>query len=120
MTVMNFSALTFQSAEPARLAEFYRSELGVPLELQKHGTVAEHFECDWNGVHFAVLPANLGLSGPITLVFRVQNLKASAADLRAKGVQVLLKPFAIGEGMRVAAFADPDGNEFRLIEIDET
>ena len=67
-----------------------------------------------------MLPANLGLSGPITPVFRVQNLKASAADLRAKGVQVLLKPFAIGEGMRVAAFADPDGNEFRLIETDET
>lgn len=119
MTVMNFSALTFQSAEPARLAEFYRRELGVPLERHTHGAPVEHFECDWNGVHFAVLPANVAPGGPITPVFRVRNLKASTADFRTKGIEVLLKPFAIGEGMRVAAFADPDGNAFRLIEIQE-
>jgi predicted enzyme related to lactoylglutathione lyase len=119
MTVMNFSALTFQSPEPARLAEFYRRELGVPFELHRHGTLAEHFECDWNGVHFAVLPASLAPGGPITPVFRVKNLEASTADLRAKGVEALLEPFAIGEGMRVAVFADPDRNAFRLVEISE-
>jgi predicted enzyme related to lactoylglutathione lyase len=68
----------------------------------------------------SISPANVAPGGPITPVFRVRDLEASTADFQAKGVGVVLKPFAIGEGMRVAAFADPDGNVFRLIEIDET
>jgi predicted enzyme related to lactoylglutathione lyase len=117
MTAMNLSALTFQSDHPARLAEFYRREIGVPLELNRHGTVKEHYEGLLNGVHIAVLRAGARLGGPIVPVFRVESLDASVTGLRTRGVDVALKPLALGEGKRVAAFADPDGNVFRLIEI---
>lgn len=117
MTAMNLSALTFQSDHPARLAEFYRREIGLPLELNRHGTAPEHFEGLFNGVHIAVLRAAARLGGPIVPVFRVQSLDACVSGLRTRGVDVAVKPLALGEGKRVAAFADPDGNVFRLIEI---
>jgi predicted enzyme related to lactoylglutathione lyase len=117
MTDVTFSALTFLSKDPARLAEFYRRELGLPLASTTHGTVPEHFEGLLSGVHIAVLPARPGLGGPIVPVFRVESAEAATADMRARGVEVLMKPLDIGEGKRVAAFADIDGNAFRLIEI---
>ena len=119
MTAVNLSALTFQSSDPARLSEFYRRELGLPLEPSRHGTVQEHFEGLFNGVHIAVLRAAARLGGPIVPVFRVHSLDACASGLRKHGVDVVLKPLALGEDKRVAAFADPDGNVFRLIEISE-
>ncbi len=119
MTALNLSALTFQSDEPARLAEFYRREIGLPLELNRHGTVQEHYEGLFNGVHIAILRAGARLGGPIVPVFRVRSLEASASALRSRGADVVLKPLTLGEGKCVAAFADPDGNVFRLIEISE-
>jgi predicted enzyme related to lactoylglutathione lyase len=117
MTVMNLSALTFQSDHPARLAEFYRREIGLPLELNRHGTVKEHYEGLFGGLHIAVLQAGARLGGPIVPVFRVESLDACVTGWRTRGVDVVLKPLALGEGKRVAALADPDGNLFRLVEI---
>jgi predicted enzyme related to lactoylglutathione lyase len=119
MTTINLSALTFQSDEPARLAEFYRREIGLPLQLNRHGTVQEHYEGLINGVHIAVLRAAARLGGPIVPVFRLRSLDACLSETRARGVDVVLKPLALGEEKRVAAFADPDGNVFRLIEISD-
>lgn len=117
MLAMTLSALTFQSEDPARLAEFYRDKVGLPLRLDRHGTVAPHHEGDLGNIHFAVLPAALKSGGPIVPVFRVRNLAASLADLCGQGVEQVLKPLSLGEGMTVAAFKDPDGNVFRLIEF---
>jgi hypothetical protein len=108
MLAMTLSALTFQSEDPARLAEFYRDKVGLPLRLDRHGTVAPHHEGDLGNIHFAVLPAALKSGGPIVPVFRVRNLAASLADLCGQGVEQVLKPLSLGEGMTVAAFKDPD------------
>jgi len=114
MTAIHLSALTLQSNDPARLAGFYRRALGLPLQATRHGTVQEHFEGILGGVHFAVLRAHARLGGPIVPVFRVADLEAATAALRAGGVEIVLKPLDLGEGKRVAAFADPDGNVVRL------
>ena len=114
---INLSALTFQSSDPARLAEFYRDKIGLPLRLDQHGATAPHHEGDLKNIHLAVLPASLGAGGPIVPVFRVKDLNASIAQLRSQGVEQTLKPLDLGDGMTVAAFKDPDGNIFRLIEF---
>lgn len=55
MKIESVSALLFYSAEPARLAEFYRMYLGIPFELDRHGAMREHLEADLGDVHLAVL-----------------------------------------------------------------
>jgi predicted enzyme related to lactoylglutathione lyase len=117
---MNLSALTFQSEDPKRLAEFYRDKVGLPLRLDQHGAVTPHHEGDLNDIHFAVLPASVVSGGPITPVFRVRNLAAAIDQLCGEGVEQTLEPLSLGEGMTVAAFKDPDGNVFRLIEFAAT
>lgn len=117
MLAMSLSAVTFQSQDPARLAEFYRDKVGLPLRLDRHGAVAPHHEGDLGNIHLAVLPASGKAGGPIVPVFRVRNLAASVAQLCGQGVEQVLKPLSLGEGMTVAGFKDPDGNVFRLIEF---
>ena len=117
MLAMNLSALTFQSENPARLAEFYRDKLGLPLRLDQHGAVTPHHEGDLNDIHLAVLPAGVALGGPVVPVFRVRDLTSAIRQLCGQGVEQVLKPLTLDEGMTVAAFKDPDGNVFRLIEF---
>jgi predicted enzyme related to lactoylglutathione lyase len=111
------SALTFQSADPAKLAAFYRDAIGLPLAEDTHGTIAEHFECDVEGIHFAVLKASARIGGPVVPVFRVASLDASCERMAARGVPARHKPMELGNGLRVVTFEDPDGNAFRLIEV---
>ena len=86
MLAMNLSALTFQSEHPARLAEFYRDKVGLPLKLDQHGAVTPHHEGDLNDIHFAIFPAGVALGGPVVPVFRVRDLAAAIAELRRQGV----------------------------------
>ena len=117
MNAIKLSAITFQSQDPGRLAEFYRDKIGLPLRLDRHGAAGPHHEGDLNDVHFAVLRAGPDVGGPVVPVFRVRDLRASMAELRAQDVEQVHEPLDLGEGMTVAGFKDPDGNVFRLIEI---
>ena len=117
MLAMKLSALTFQSNDSARLADFYRDVVGLPLRLDQHGAVTPHYEGDLNDIHFAILPTNVASGSPVVPVFRVRDLTAAMAQLCGQGVEQVLKPLNLGEGMTVAGFKDPDGNVFRLIEF---
>ena len=118
MNTPSLSALTMHSADPSRLARFYREAVGLPLEPHTHGTLPEHHEAFVHGVHFAVWRAGEHVGGPFVPVFRVDDLDAASARLRAASVPALHKPIDLGEGKRVVTFRDPDGNAFRLIQID--
>jgi predicted enzyme related to lactoylglutathione lyase len=118
MNAPTFSALTMHSANPERLALFYRDTVGLPLEPHEHGTVGEHYEGSVGGVHFAVWHSSPRVGGPFVPVFRIENLDQALSRLEALGVPSLHKPLDLGEGKRVVTFSDPDGNAFRLIEIE--
>ena len=113
----HFAALTMHSLDPLRLAAFYREAVGLPLAPHQHGTLGEHQECDLGGVHFAVWKASERVGGPFVPVFGVDDLDAAIARMSAIGVEILHKVIDLGEGKRVIAFRDPDGNAFRLFEM---
>jgi predicted enzyme related to lactoylglutathione lyase len=117
MTELVFSALTMHSANPERLALFYRDVVGLPLHTHEHGTLGPHFEGTVGSVHLAIWKAAPRVGGPFVPVFRVENLDLASQKLAAEGVQSLHKPLDLGEAKRVTTFSDPDGNAFRLIEI---
>jgi glyoxylase I family protein len=48
--------------------------------------------------------------------FKVEDLDAILARLKAAGVAVLAEPSASPEGYRIARVADPEGNEIHLFE----
>jgi hypothetical protein len=50
------SAVLIVSPQPARLAEFYREVVGVPLQDEAHGTSRAHYGCTLGDLHFAINP----------------------------------------------------------------
>jgi predicted enzyme related to lactoylglutathione lyase len=119
MKTESVSAVLFYSSEPARLAKFYSTHLGIPLELDRHGAIREHFEADLGDVHLAVLKRgdSDARGGAVSPTFRVQGLDAFVKMLRDEGIEPLRSVLDLGEGKRIASFRDPDGNVFNLIEI---
>jgi predicted enzyme related to lactoylglutathione lyase len=119
MPVESVSAILFYSSEPARLARFYSTHLGIPFELDRHGAIREHMEADIGDVHLAVLkgrgPDSHG--GGVSPTFRVEGLDAFVKALRDAGTEPLRPVLELDQGKRVASFLDPDGNMFNLIEI---
>ncbi len=53
--VKGLTGIIMSSPEPERLANFYKKVLGIPLALNRHGNTPEHWECDYNGIHYALL-----------------------------------------------------------------
>jgi predicted enzyme related to lactoylglutathione lyase len=113
------AGIVMHSAEPERLARFYRENLGLPLLPAQHGHVGQHFEGLVGGTHLALWKTveRMGIFVP---VFRVDDVEGVATELRGRGIEALHKPLDIGEGKRVASFRDPDGNAFRVIQLAPT
>jgi predicted enzyme related to lactoylglutathione lyase len=119
MKIESVSAVLFYSAQPARLAEFYRTHFGIPFELDRHGAIREHLEADLGDVHLAVLKGHApdGNGGGVAITFRVRTLDAFLEKLERSEIAPIGSVLDLGEGKRVATFRDPDGNSFNLIEI---
>ncbi len=125
MTAHALTGVVLYSPDPERLARFYREAIGIPFAPSTHGgAIREHNEGMFGGVHFAIwrtteehAPARGG-RGALVPVFRVDDVGAWADRLAARDVPMVYPIVELGEGKRVATFADPDGNAFRLIQID--
>lgn len=116
--------VTIFSADIARSVGFYQGLLGLtetyrfPVEGTPH-----HVELSAAGTTIAVSSdAGLAAHGmpastpghPFELGFKVDDVDAVVAGLRARGVTVLREPFDSEAGNRVAYVADPDGTWISL------
>lgn len=115
--VTGIGGFFFRASDPAASARWYQENLGVDLLptdydqtpwLQETGPTA-----------FAPFPADSDYFGKPTqswmLNFRVRDLDAMVAQLRAAGVEVTTDPEAYPNG-RFARLHDPDGNPIELWE----
>lgn len=110
-----FAGIVRYSQDPDRLAKFYREALDIQVAPTRHGPVKTHHEALFGGVHFAIWGAGEGHG--LVPVFRVAELAAASAEMARLGVPLKFGPIDLGEGKMLASFVDPDGQEFRLIQI---
>ena len=123
--VTGIGGIFIKSADPARLREWYRKHLGIPVET-------------WGGTAFQWAgPGNPGGIGttvwnvfeagsnyfdpsrsPFMVNYRVADLRALIAALRAEGCQVDDKVDESEYG-RFGWVVDPDGNKVELWEPPE-
>ena len=120
--VTGIGGIIFKAKDPAAMQKWYAEHLGV--EVDDHGvwshywrdvdsperigrTVWEVF--DENAENFAGSPSAFMIN------YRVENLEASLAELRAEGVKVLdeIVEFPFG---RLGWCIDPEGNKVELWE----
>src|SRR5262249_7993858 len=117
-SVLGLGGIFFKARNPQALAAWYRDHLGVPVEAsQTYGTLTSRAAGEptvWSTFPMdarAFAPS----SGPFMLNYRVRNLDAMLAQLRAAGVQVdeRIEEYDYG---RFGWATDPEGNRFELWE----
>ena len=116
--VLGIGGVFFKARDPKALAAWYREHLGVPVESgQTHAafTAAAVGEPSvWSA-----FPADTSYFGPgvasFMVNYRVRNLDAMLAQLRAAGAQVEDRVEEYDYG-RFGWAADPGGNRFELWE----
>ncbi len=114
------------SQNPAVLAKFYREILGLPLTYDHEDNIngengAEHYECDFGKVHFAIHPprGDRDLSHPnnsVNFALAIDSLDAFIKRLKSMNVELLFGPIELDFG-RLAGVLDPDGNTVQLTEF---
>jgi len=102
-----------------RSVAFYRDLLGLPLRFQS----PEWTEFATEGTTLALHggggePVERSKSaGTVEFGWHVEDLDATCAALKARGVRFVIEPTDRGEeGIRLAAFLDPDGCAISLAQ----
>jgi predicted enzyme related to lactoylglutathione lyase len=120
-TIEFLSAVLIVSENPARLAEFYRDVVGIPLKDEGHGESLPHYGCNLGDMHFAIHPVETfpdrrhGV-GAVKLAFNVFDIKALVERLKKQGIEVLYPPHNTGFFWSTA-INDPDGNFIEFTEM---
>src|ERR1700716_1737825 len=112
------SGVLVVSADPARLSDFYRESLGIPLKREEHEGTLPHWGCTLGDIHFAIhpiedFPDSRAAVGAVKLAFTVFDLSSVVAELAQKDVQLVRPPEDTGYFLSAMLY-DPDGN---LIEL---
>ncbi len=112
--VLGLGGLFLKATDPTALAAWYRDHLGVPVEAgQAYGTfTAEAGEQTvWSA--FPQDSDYFGSSAPFMVNYRVADLDAMLAQLRAAGADVddRVEDYDYG---RFGWATDPEGNRFEL------
>jgi predicted enzyme related to lactoylglutathione lyase len=116
--VLGIGGVFFKARDPQALAAWYREHLGVPVETDQTYAVftaaAAGEQAVWSA--FAADTPYFGPGpAPYMINYRVRNLEAMLAQLRAAGAQVQERIEDYDNG-RFAWVDDPEGNRFELWE----
>lgn len=113
LAAKGLSGLIMSSPNPERLAKFYIDVIGIPFEFRSHGDMPQHWECDFDNVHFAILPEQQKEKSSSSFVpsFHVDNIQEFIDTHHLKLLYPILD---LGAGSYVASIHDIDGNEIRL------
>ncbi len=57
------------------------------------------------------------IGGRTPVFFETSDIENTVSELQEKGVKIVEKPYERSWGEMKAVFADPDGNEYNLIEV---
>jgi predicted enzyme related to lactoylglutathione lyase len=115
--VLGIGGLFFRARDPASLARWYEQNLGIALTPTSYD--AEPWRQEAGPTVFAPFPDTTGYFGARDRVwmvnFRVRDLAAMVAQLRASGITVNVDPTSYPNG-RFARLHDPEGNPIELWE----
>lgn len=115
--VTGIGGLFFRSRDPEALGRWYRDHLGVTPVPSNYDDAGWRQEAGPTG--FAPFPASTDYFGDVKQMwmvnFRVRNLDAMMAQLKAAGIRVEPDPEPYPNG-RFARLHDPEGNPIELWE----
>lgn len=120
--IKSICGIILASSNPAALAEFYSTALGLKFKREEHGDLLVHFGVDIGEIHFGIHPPeDLAKSATghatATIAFNVASLDLVIEKLKALGAKEVVAPHNEGFGL-TTTYQDPEGNHIELIELD--
>lgn len=116
-TILNIKSvnITFHVSNFQEAVSFYENILGLPKKTLWHNYAV----FDLCGIVLGLQPGGeRGVRrGVPDIYLQVSNLDEAYEELKNKGVRFLTLPEDQSWGARTAKFADPDENEFILVEL---
>lgn len=115
---LGIAAVLLESADPDRLAAFYRAELGVPLEPVEVEGFGRHFACELASVYLAIVEAPRRRRAAVPrgcVALFVEDVEALAERLKRARVKCVVPPRRTPLGL-IGRFEDPEGNLFELYQ----
>lgn len=113
--VNGIGGVFFRARDPQALSRWYAEHLGVDPVPTSYEEMPWHQQA--GATVFAPFPADTDYFGKpqqaFMINFRVADLDAMVAQLRAAGIEVSLDPDALPNG-RFARLYDPEGNPIEL------
>lgn len=109
MGIKHIAFTLYPVQDMARARKFYEQDLGLKVTKDFEGSWVEyHLE---NGAFAlsSMVPQKSSLGHGGSIAFEVDDLEATLADLKAKGVKILKEDIE-SPVCRMAAIADPEGN----------
>ncbi|POX59499.1 glyoxalase [Streptomyces sp. Ru62] len=112
------SRILLRPTDPERSRAFYGEQLGLSV-YREFGTGPERGTVYFLGGGFLeVSGRSEGPPSPaVRLWLQVEDVKAAAEDLRARGVEIVRPPVREPWGLVEMWIADPDGTPIVLVEV---
>lgn len=117
---MKFLWTTLSVSDFEKSLQFYQEVVGLPLKRRmdppgmKLAFLGEG-ETALELIHDSKRP-NVDLRSPVSLGFKVANLKAAEVELAAKGVKIDAGPFQPNPSIQFFYVRDPDGMNVQFVE----
>lgn len=108
--VLGFSISLKIEMDEVGLSAIFVEKDGCRIELMGHKDIPERSE----GIELKIGENTLRLNDHIA--FSVDDIEATAAGLKKKGVVFELEPVQLEDSMKLASFKDPDGLLIELVE----
>lgn len=109
--------IALKSPDYARAKGFYTQVLGFPIVGSIPGKEIVFLDIGGTTIELSEGPAPTCADKPgcglMHLAFEVDDVDATYAELKAKGVEFFVEPKCVGD-IRLAFFRDPDGTELEL------
>lgn len=121
MRIKSICGVILTSDNVERMADFYGSLIGLPLQREEHGGLEVHYGMDLGTVHFAIHPPSdfnetARGNSATKIAFEVDELEPYVQRLKAAGCEPWQEVHDEGFGP-VASFRDPDDNLIELVQL---
>ncbi len=118
MAIIKSHHIAMRSPDYARAKAFYTETLGFPIVGQLPGREVVFIDIGGTTIELSQGTPKPGDQKPscglMHLAFEVDDVDATYAELKAKGVEFFIEPRTPFGDLRIAFFRDPDGNELEL------
>jgi predicted enzyme related to lactoylglutathione lyase len=115
MAEIRFTSVMIGSGHPDALGDFYAGVLDRPADMKEGGWYGWQFGGAWLmiGEHSEV-KGQSAQPQRVILNLEAKEVDAEFGRIKSGGANVIKEPYEL-EGMRIATFADPDGNYFQIM-----